>query len=231
MRRKKRSIVKKAFWLMVGIMAALGRGLKWVFISLGKSLKWVFTKSVALISLLIPRKALGEVAFWWSSVDPTKKFLVAFFIIFIGSGYMIGEKITNDHNRIKDTRCLAMNVYHEARGEPLPGKYAVAEVTMNRVKSKRYPNDVCDVVYQRAWVKRYNRYVSEFSWTTDKQTDIPKESEAWLNSVKVAQKVYYSKVEKSYTHDALYYHADYVKPWWSKKLKKTAKIGKHIFYK
>ena len=45
--------------------------------------------------------------------------------------------------------CLAMNIYHEARSEPIAGRVAVAEVTLNRVESKYYPNDICGVVYQK----------------------------------------------------------------------------------
>jgi hypothetical protein len=52
------------------------------------------------------------------------------------------------HERTQDLNCLTKNIYHEARGEPVDGQYAVAEVTMNRVASKHYPNTVCDVVYQ-----------------------------------------------------------------------------------
>ena len=48
--------------------------------------------------------------------------------------------------RLEDLRCLAENIYHEARGEPLAGQYAVAEVTMNRVRSREFPNSVCAVV-------------------------------------------------------------------------------------
>jgi spore germination cell wall hydrolase CwlJ-like protein len=48
----------------------------------------------------------------------------------------------------KALRCLALNIYHEARSEPRAGQIAVASVTLNRVKSKRFPGTVCDVVMQ-----------------------------------------------------------------------------------
>ncbi|NIO43392.1 MAG: hypothetical protein GTO41_26515, partial [Burkholderiales bacterium] len=54
-------------------------------------------------------------------------------------------------NHAQELNCLALNVYHEARGEPMAGQYAVAEVTMNRVASRRYPNTVCKVVFQKKW--------------------------------------------------------------------------------
>jgi len=47
------------------------------------------------------------------------------------------------------TRCLAGAIYFEAKGEPLAGQLAVAEVIINRAKSGRFPADVCEVVTQR----------------------------------------------------------------------------------
>ena len=44
--------------------------------------------------------------------------------------------------------CLALNLYHEARGESLAGNLAVGFVTMNRVADPRYPDTVCGVVKQ-----------------------------------------------------------------------------------
>ena len=86
---------------------------------------------------------------------------------------------------LRNIKCLAMNVYHEARGEPVLGQFAVAAVTMNRVKSARYPDDVCRVVYQKGWSSKHQRYVAAFSWTLDKLADIPKESLAWKNAVDI----------------------------------------------
>ena len=43
--------------------------------------------------------------------------------------------------------CLALNVYFEARNQPLTGQIAVTQVVMNRVESEYYPDDVCEVVY------------------------------------------------------------------------------------
>jgi len=131
---------------------------------------------------------------------------------------------------LRNLKCLAMNVYHEARSEPESGQYAVAVVTMNRVASTRYPEDVCKVVYQKAWSERNQRYVSAFSWTTDGKENIPYESEAWKKAYQVASDVYYDELPHK-VKDALYYHADYVKPRWAKNKIRITKIGRHIFYK
>ena len=39
--------------------------------------------------------------------------------------------------------CMADNIYFEARNQGTAGWSAVASVTLNRVKDKRYPNTVC----------------------------------------------------------------------------------------
>ncbi|HIE75488.1 MAG TPA: cell wall hydrolase, partial [Gammaproteobacteria bacterium] len=51
--------------------------------------------------------------------------------------------------------CLALNIYHEARGESHDGQVAVAAVTLNRMQSASYPDTVCGVVWQP----------HQFSWT------------------------------------------------------------------
>ena len=193
-------------------------------------LRYLLRKLFALISFFVPKRALGELHYRWNTIDTANKLLAGFLGVFVAVLVSVGYKLSKDHNELRDTRCLAMNVYHEARGEPQEGKYAVAEVTMNRVRSSHYPDDVCEVVYQRAWSKRIKAYISEFSWTTDTNTDIPQNSQAWLNSVRIARDVYYNNIDKAHVADAMYYHADYVNPYWAKRMKKVAKIGKHIFY-
>ena len=64
--------------------------------------------------------------------------------------------------------CLSMNVFHEAKNQSVEGQIAVAEVVMNRVADTRYPNTVCEVVYQGP---------TRESWKTKKQKDLPKYKE------------------------------------------------------
>jgi len=165
----------------------------------------------------------------WEDVDKFNPFIFLVFAALVAAGFSMSYKLEEDHSRLRDIRCLAMNIYHEARGEPLKGKYAVAAVTMNRVKDKNFPNDVCEVVYQKGWSKRHKRYISAFSWTNDKITDVPENSKGWIESVRIAKDLYDKDVETE-AKDALFYHANYVKPYWAKKKHKVAKIGRHIFY-
>jgi spore germination cell wall hydrolase CwlJ-like protein len=129
----------------------------------------------------------------------------------------------------QNVACLARNVYYEARGEPTAGQYAVAEVTMNRRASGRYPDSVCEVVYQRNWDPLRRRYVAAFSWTELGELDEPS-GEAWRRAREVAETVYY-EMHAPALDGSLFFHATYVNPSWSKDKRRVVRIGRHIFYK
>ena len=127
----------------------------------------------------------------------------------------------------KSLDCLAMNVYREAGHEPFEGKVAVAQVTLNRVNSNKFPRDVCAVVYQKS--RFTERVICQFSWYCDsKHRNRPVDDEAYEESYKVAKMVFLEDFKLESIENALYYHADYVNPNW--KLKRITKIGTHIFY-
>ena len=123
----------------------------------------------------------------------------------------------------KQIDCLAKNIYYEAAYEPKDGWMAVGLVTMNRVKSGNYADDVCGVVYQRTG-KTY-----QFSWVGLKT--LSKINHTVYNDiVELATLIYMNHDRlKDITGGATFYHADYVRPGW--KLEKTKQIGQHIFYK
>lgn len=129
----------------------------------------------------------------------------------------------------KNLECLAKNVYYEARGEPAKGQYAVAEVTMNRKASKRYPASVCAVVYEKRWDAIRKRYVGAFSWTEFYAVPEPA-GEAWALARKVAEEVYYGRAPEQLS-GATYYHATYIKPSWARTQERVARIGRHVFYR
>ena len=127
----------------------------------------------------------------------------------------------------KSLDCLAMNVYREAGHEPFEGKVAVAQVTLNRVNSNKFPRDVCAVVYQKS--RFTERVVCQFSWYCDsKHRNRPVNQEAYDESYRVAKMVFLEDFRLESINKALYYHDDYINPNW--KLKRVAKIGTHIFY-
>ena len=123
--------------------------------------------------------------------------------------------------------CLALNVYHEARSEPLQGQAAVAHVVLNRVASGRWPDDVCSVVHQ-GYEK--GRFKCQFTWYCDGKPDEPKEILACAKSVMVANQVL-TGVVPDVTNGATHYHARYVNPYWSASLSKTVTYGSHLFYR
>jgi spore germination cell wall hydrolase CwlJ-like protein len=127
----------------------------------------------------------------------------------------------------KNLNCLALNIYKEAGHEPFEGKVAVAQVTMNRTKHPDFPSTVCEVVYQKNAFM--GKVVCQFSWYCDTIHRMrPVSKQAYDESYRVAKMVYLEDFKLESVRDALYYHADYVRPNWGKK--KITKIGAHIFY-
>ena len=169
--------------------------------------------------------------FHWHTMERSTIILISAAFIIIFSAISILYKAAMEKIESREIHCLALNIYHEARGEPLSGRYAVAEVTMNRVKSPLYPNDVCRVVYQRVWDTKRKKLIGAFSWTAERaKPNINRTS--WLDSVAIAKQIYYGETKTpAHLKDALYYHADYVKPNWASDKVKLTKIGRHIFYK
>ncbi|HLQ13120.1 MAG TPA: cell wall hydrolase [Steroidobacteraceae bacterium] len=130
--------------------------------------------------------------------------------------------------RANDLECLAQNVYFEARGEPLEGQYAVAEVTLNRTRTDHFPHTVCGVVHEARWSSSRGRYIADFSWT-ELGGMSPPDDPAWKLAMVVASAAY-EDLHEPLVPGALYYHATSVRPAWSKSRKAVATIGRHIFY-
>lgn len=113
--------------------------------------------------------------------------------------------------------CLAANIYHEARGEPIDGQMMVAQVTINRVMSPRYPDTVCGVVYDK----------KQFSWTEVMPTvdDSKSATQAILMAFDVLE-----NPDILPGSDATHYHADTVLPYWVDSMVELGKVGSHMFY-
>lgn len=122
----------------------------------------------------------------------------------------------------KEKKCLALNIYFEARGESKLGQTAVAWVTLNRTHSPNYPKKICDVVWEK----------DQFSWTNDGKSDKPKDKEAWLEALTIAESVMtnYNKYEDP-TDGSIMFHSTKVDPKWNASYSRTSRIDNHIFYK
>ncbi|MDH4276309.1 MAG: cell wall hydrolase [Gammaproteobacteria bacterium] len=143
---------------------------------------------------------------------------LAFVLMMLGSMQVFAGQVD------KEIHCLAKNIYHEARGEPDAGQLAVALVTMNRVYSGKYPNTVCDVVWQ----------AYQFSWTMDEEIyKVVDDEQSWLKAQTLATMVYkkYATLRDD-TKGALYYYAPKkVYPHWARFKQVTRTIGSHVFLK
>jgi spore germination cell wall hydrolase CwlJ-like protein len=129
--------------------------------------------------------------------------------------------------RQAEENCLARAVYFEARSESEMGQMAVAKVILNRVKDPNYPKTICGVVYQGS----QRRNSCQFSFACDGLPDDVKSPQSWARSKRIAQKAISGEMKMGTAmNQATNYHADYVKPKWSKSMRKLVKIGTHIFY-
>jgi len=121
----------------------------------------------------------------------------------------------------REMECLAGAIYFESRGEPLAGQLAVGQVIVNRSESGVFPSDYCGVVFQR----------SQFSFVRGgAMPRIDRGSAAWHRASAIAR-IAHEGLWDSQAGDALYFHARYVKPSWSRTKIARATIDSHIFYR
>ena len=122
--------------------------------------------------------------------------------------------------------CLALNIYFEARSEPTAGQVAVGHVVINRARDPGFPNTLCEVVRQGGAQPRDG---CQFSWWCDARSDRPDEGHAWRTSLRLADEILRGW-HADPTGGALWYHANYVAPYWRGSFDKGPEIGQHVFY-
>jgi len=135
--------------------------------------------------------------------------------------------LVDPSHEAKEERCLAQAIYFEARSEPEAGQAAVAQVVLNRVSSGLYPTSICGVVFQNA--QRYK--ACQFSFACEGRSLRITEAAPWSAARRIARDVLQGRTYVEHVGAATHYHAQYVRPGWSRRLKKTDTIGQHIFYK
>ena len=135
--------------------------------------------------------------------------------------YALVDKFSTGAPLSDEANCIAVAVYHEARGESLEGQLAVAQVIKNRAMSGKYPSDWCGVVKQ-PW---------QFSFVRHGQfPSVDVNSEAWRKAVGITRLAVANAVPSG-PKECLWYHANYVAPRWSNNLQRVEQIGAHIFYR
>ena len=132
--------------------------------------------------------------------------------------------------------CMAQNIYFEAANQSFAGKIAVGHVVINRVEDLQFPNDICGVIYQAKTKVNWKgnvvpiRNQCQFSWYCDGLSDEPVDSVTWIKSLRIADLVLTGEY-KDITEGALWYHADYIYPYWADELEEVTQIDNHRFYK
>jgi N-acetylmuramoyl-L-alanine amidase len=184
---------------------------------------------------LLPRLTWDRLLELWYTFDRGVLLLSAMPLVLVGVVVALARFAYVEHQqahaaelRRAELRCLAQNVYYESRGEPLVGQYAVAEVTMNRVASPRFPGSVCEVVHERRLDRLRGRYVGAFSWTELELR--PPAGPAWRRAQEVAVTVL-DRRHEPVVPDAVYYHAVSITPRWAKQKTLLIRIGDHVFYR
>lgn len=132
-----------------------------------------------------------------------------------------------------DVYCLTRNAYYEAKGDSQMSQIAVTHVVLNRLNDPQFPKKACEVVYQKNRKDNGHSVVCQFSWYCDKRmmgrgVDQATWDESYTAVKKALQIYYYKGVDV--TEGSTFYHANYVKPNWSR-LERVTTIGSHIYYR
>ncbi len=160
----------------------------------------------------------------------------AFVKVLVASGLVFGILLSGvshaDHSHFRqaldfsdltpgqELGCMALTLYHEGRGESIKGQLAIAAVITNRVKSKNYPDTICEVVWQR----------KQFSWThTALKYHSVNDFKAWRQSLALAQSFIEGETLTE-VGDATHYHASGVQPYWISEGRLVTRVGNHYFY-
>ena len=129
----------------------------------------------------------------------------------------------------EDIRCLTINLFQEAAGEPLKGQEMVVQVVINRKNHlKRFGRTFCEVIKEPY----------QFSWTLDvrKSYMLGVKQPLSAKDFKKYSKVVLDVLERQHKvldrdKEILYYHTTAIKPKWSKKMTLVYRIGNHLFFK
>jgi len=124
----------------------------------------------------------------------------------------------------REVGCLAQTIYFESRGEPAGGMLAVGHVVLNRSRDPSFPHGICAVVNQRG-----KDGSCQFSFACDGRSDRPKNGPDWAQSVALAKAIYAGRTRDP-TRGALWFHRASVRPDWGPGIRRTARIGRHVFY-
>jgi len=120
---------------------------------------------------------------------------------------------------INDLECMTLNIYHEARGEPIQGQLAVGNVVINRVDDSNYPNTICGVVYDR----------KQFSWYWDGKSDKINNRMDFLVAAELSLMLLAGYIGDNTNGAIYYYNPSIVQPRWANVYDYQIRYANHIF--
>ena len=124
----------------------------------------------------------------------------------------------------QEISCLAQTIYYESRGEPVGGRLAVGHVVLNRSRDPSFPRGICAVVNQRSRDGR-----CQFTFACDSRSRRANSGPDWVQSVALAREIYYGRTADP-TDGALWFQQATVRAGWAPGVRRTARIGHHVFY-
>ena len=148
----------------------------------------------------------------------------------------IPHAFASEEEETYDRYCMAQNIYFESANQSFAGRLAVAHVVINRMEDLQFPNTVCGVIYQAKTKINWKgnevpiRNQCQFSWYCDGLSDDPVDSKTWIKALYIADLVLTGQYP-DITEGSLWYHADYILPYWADELEYVTQIEDHIFYK
>lgn len=163
------------------------------------------------------------------------------------TGKKLAEQTRTRAMRMRERVCMALALYHEARGEPLAGQVAVALTILNRVASPVYPSSVCKVVFQGPLVAgKAGRRACQFSFTCDDNLLMPRNPEVFLRLFRLGKRIMdiighdpgraasaeNARLLKLMSRFAnvTHFHRYDIRPSWSRRMRRISRIGRHVFF-
>lgn len=119
-----------------------------------------------------------------------------------------------------DLTCMALAIYHEARGESDRGQAAVGWVIKNRVAHPSFPKTICKVVHEPT------KKACQFSWYCDGLSDVPRDQNSYRKARDIAFRVIQNQIANPVGRSVFfdgYVHGSKRKPG-------QMQIGSHRFY-
>lgn len=144
-------------------------------------------------------------------------------LFFLAPVFLVGATSQYDEQAV---RCMARNLYHEARSEDRENMIAVGWVVLNRVEHEDFPETVCEVIHEGG-----ESPPCEWSWWCDGESDEPENSAAWVRAERAAQELL-GDPPPDPTDGALWFHHVSIEPpGWTQHLRRTVRIGEHVFHR